>query len=232
MGDPPLFHRGFRRVDVVVEKPVDPISSLSIVRQPYEKTLEVTQVFTGIWSWQSPIFLGWFQNSFAFSGGGHGSRQADDQVLIERCAMVCRLSLGRNHYLFVSKYLPLIPPTRSPPSASLISRVAVRRDGHIVRCHIFYIYAMDFRPRQGYDSPSINIWAQIIVDLLACRFVVHFAGSIGAPAPFLYVAPHCPVLHFFLDRREPDRYDAGLLHVRDGFADSRILFFSWLLNLC
>jgi signal transduction histidine kinase len=53
--------------------------------------------------------------------------------------------------------------------------------------NIFYIYALDFRPQTGFNSPSINIWTQIIVDLLCLSVVVHYVGSIGTPAPFFYV---------------------------------------------
>src|SRR5690349_18059158 len=53
--------------------------------------------------------------------------------------------------------------------------------------NIFYIYALDFRPRTEFNSPAINIWTQIIVDLLCLSVVVHFIGSIATPAPFFYV---------------------------------------------
>lgn len=59
----------------------------------------------------------------------------------------------------------------------------------IVLCisNIVYIYALDFRQPTRYNSPSINIWSQIIVDLLCLSIVVHFVGSIATPAPFFYV---------------------------------------------
>jgi signal transduction histidine kinase len=53
--------------------------------------------------------------------------------------------------------------------------------------NVICIYALDFRKQTRYNSPSINIWAQIIVDLLCLSIVVHFIGSIGTPAPFFYV---------------------------------------------
>jgi signal transduction histidine kinase len=53
--------------------------------------------------------------------------------------------------------------------------------------NIICIYALDFREPTRYNSPSINIWAQIIVDLLCLSIVVHFIGSIATPAPFFYV---------------------------------------------
>jgi signal transduction histidine kinase len=59
----------------------------------------------------------------------------------------------------------------------------------IILCisNIVYIYALDFRKPTKYNSPSINIWAQIIIDLLCLSIVVHFVGSIATPAPFFYV---------------------------------------------
>ncbi|MDQ3186045.1 MAG: HAMP domain-containing histidine kinase [Pseudomonadota bacterium] len=53
--------------------------------------------------------------------------------------------------------------------------------------NIIYIYALDFRQATKYNSPSINIWSQIIVDLLCLSVVVHFVGSTATPAPFFYV---------------------------------------------
>jgi len=53
--------------------------------------------------------------------------------------------------------------------------------------NILCIYTLDFRKQTRYNSPSINIWAQIIVDLLCLSIVVHFIGSIATPAPFFYV---------------------------------------------
>lgn len=53
--------------------------------------------------------------------------------------------------------------------------------------NILYIYALDFCKATRYNCPSINIWAQIIVDLLCLSVVVHYVGSIATPAPFFYV---------------------------------------------
>ncbi|HBZ29187.1 MAG TPA: sensor histidine kinase [Nitrosomonas nitrosa] len=50
-----------------------------------------------------------------------------------------------------------------------------------------YIYALDFCPPSKYNSPSINIWVQIIVDLLCLSVVVHYVGSTATPAPFFYI---------------------------------------------
>ncbi|KIO49294.1 HAMP domain-containing sensor histidine kinase [Nitrosospira sp. NpAV] len=53
--------------------------------------------------------------------------------------------------------------------------------------NIVCIYALDSRRQSSYNSPSINIWAQIIIDLLCLSVVVHYVGSIATPAPFFYV---------------------------------------------
>jgi signal transduction histidine kinase len=53
--------------------------------------------------------------------------------------------------------------------------------------NIACIYALDFRKQTKFNSPAINIWAQIIVDLLCLSVVIHYVGSIGTPAPFFYV---------------------------------------------
>ena len=37
------------------------------------------------------------------------------------------------------------------------------------------------------SSPAINIWTQIVVDLVCLTIAVHFTGSLGTPAPFFYV---------------------------------------------
>src|SRR5688500_14891712 len=53
--------------------------------------------------------------------------------------------------------------------------------------NIAYIYALDFCQQTKYNCPSINLWAQIIVDLLCLSVVVHYIGSTATPAPFFYV---------------------------------------------
>ncbi|MBK6617332.1 MAG: HAMP domain-containing sensor histidine kinase [Nitrosomonas sp.] len=50
-----------------------------------------------------------------------------------------------------------------------------------------YIYALDFGEPSRYNSPSVNLWAQIIVDLICLSIVVHYVGSTATPAPFFYI---------------------------------------------
>jgi signal transduction histidine kinase len=49
-------------------------------------------------------------------------------------------------------------------------------------------------------TPVANIWIQIIVDLFCLTWVVHFCGSVGTPAPFLYVL-HISLACIFFDLR-------------------------------
>ncbi len=49
-------------------------------------------------------------------------------------------------------------------------------------------FAFSLKKHAGSDfSPAGNIWSQITVDLLCLSVVVHFLGSVGNPAPFLFV---------------------------------------------
>jgi signal transduction histidine kinase len=49
-------------------------------------------------------------------------------------------------------------------------------------------YSFTLRKAGGRNlSPAVNIWTQITVDLLCLTVVVHFLGSTGNPAPFLFV---------------------------------------------
>ncbi|SFP93013.1 Signal transduction histidine kinase [Nitrosomonas cryotolerans] len=50
-----------------------------------------------------------------------------------------------------------------------------------------YIFALDYYEHTKYNSPSINIWIQIIIDLLCLSIVVHYVGSVATPASFFYV---------------------------------------------
>ena len=128
------------------------------------------------------------KNHFVFPGAGVARAKLSDQVLIGnarwfiifRWAVIALLIFFQIFALIASDTLTTIGITQQqgwPVAVTAILSVA----------NILYIYALDFRPRTKYNSPSINIWAQIIVDLLCLSVVVHFAGSIGTPAPFFYV---------------------------------------------
>jgi two-component system, OmpR family, phosphate regulon sensor histidine kinase PhoR len=49
-------------------------------------------------------------------------------------------------------------------------------------------YSFSLKKNRGRAfSPAVNIWTQVTVDLLCLTVVVHFLGSTGNPAPFLFV---------------------------------------------
>ncbi|MDE2366791.1 MAG: HAMP domain-containing histidine kinase, partial [Betaproteobacteria bacterium] len=128
------------------------------------------------------------RNRFAFPGMGLTGSKLSDQVLIGnahwfiifRWAVIGVLLLFQIFALIASDTLTKIGITHQqgwPVAVTALLCIA----------NILYIYALDFRPQTRYNSPSINIWAQIIVDLLCLSVVVHFIGSIATPAPFFYV---------------------------------------------
>jgi two-component system phosphate regulon sensor histidine kinase PhoR len=53
--------------------------------------------------------------------------------------------------------------------------------------NIVYIYLLDHSQPSKYNSPSINLWAQIIIDLVCLSIVVHYIGSTSTPASFFYI---------------------------------------------
>ncbi|SER59152.1 Signal transduction histidine kinase [Nitrosomonas sp. Nm51] len=53
--------------------------------------------------------------------------------------------------------------------------------------NLFYIYALNYSKPGKFNTPSINLWSQIIIDLICLSVVVHFIGSTATPAPFFYI---------------------------------------------
>jgi signal transduction histidine kinase len=128
------------------------------------------------------------RNRYTFPGMGLRGSKLSDQVLtgnahwfiVFRWAVIGVLLLFQIFALIASDTLTEIGITHQqgwPVAVTALLCIA----------NILYIYALDFRPQTRYNSPSINIWAQIIVDLLCLSVVVHFVGSIATPAPFFYV---------------------------------------------
>ncbi|MDV6347542.1 HAMP domain-containing sensor histidine kinase [Nitrosomonas sp. Is35] len=71
----------------------------------------------------------------------------------------------------------------------------------LVVANIAYIFALDrFKPGK-YNSPSINLWVQIIVDLICLSVVVHYIGSTTTPISFFYVL-HIALACIFFSTRE------------------------------
>ncbi|SET20789.1 Signal transduction histidine kinase [Nitrosomonas marina] len=53
--------------------------------------------------------------------------------------------------------------------------------------NLFYIYALNSSNPGKFNTPSVNLWLQIIIDLICLSVVVHFIGSTATPAPFFYI---------------------------------------------
>lgn len=53
--------------------------------------------------------------------------------------------------------------------------------------NISYIYALNHCKASKFNSPTINLWVQIVIDLLCLSVVVHYVGSTATPASFFYV---------------------------------------------
>lgn len=50
-----------------------------------------------------------------------------------------------------------------------------------------YRFALEHGSSSRFNSPTVNLWTQIIVDLVCLSFVVHYIGSTATPAPFFYI---------------------------------------------
>jgi signal transduction histidine kinase len=128
------------------------------------------------------------RNRFAFSNIGVTGSKLSDEVLIGNARWFIIFRWGVIGILILFQIVAVIA------SDTLTEAGITHQQGWplaitLVLCiaNIVCIYALDSRRQSKYNSPSINIWAQIIVDLLCLSVVVHFVGSIATPAPFFYV---------------------------------------------
>ncbi|PSJ18408.1 sensor histidine kinase [Nitrosomonas supralitoralis] len=71
----------------------------------------------------------------------------------------------------------------------------------LIVANIAYIFALDHCKPSRYNSPSINLWIQIIVDLICLSVVVHYFGSTSTPISFFYVL-HIALACIFFSTRE------------------------------
>ncbi|NBQ67678.1 MAG: sensor histidine kinase [Nitrosomonadaceae bacterium] len=71
----------------------------------------------------------------------------------------------------------------------------------LVVANVAYIFALDRCKPGKYNSPSINLWVQIIVDLVCLSVVVHYIGSTTTPISFFYVL-HIALACIFFSTRE------------------------------
>lgn len=67
--------------------------------------------------------------------------------------------------------------------------------------NLVYLYLLDRCPPSKYNSPTVNLWMQIIVDLICLSVVVHFIGSTSTPISFFYVL-HIALACIFFSARE------------------------------
>lgn len=128
------------------------------------------------------------RNRFAFSNIGVTGSKLSDEVLIGNARWFIIFRWGVIGILILFQIVAVIA------SDTLTEAGITHQQGWplaitLVLCiaNIICIYALDSRRQSRYNSPSINIWAQIIVDLLCLSVVVHYVGSIATPAPFFYV---------------------------------------------
>jgi len=122
------------------------------------------------------------KNRFALPGVGTSGAKLSDEVLINnarwfiifRWGVIGVLLLFQVLALIASDELTKIGITHQqgwPLAVTLVLFIA----------NVLYIQALDFQRHTKYNSPAINIWAQIIVDLLCLSVGVHFIGSIATP---------------------------------------------------
>ncbi len=71
----------------------------------------------------------------------------------------------------------------------------------LIVANIAYIFALDHCKPGKYNSPSTNLWIQIIVDLICLSVVVHYIGSTSTPISFFYVL-HIALACIFFSTRE------------------------------
>ena len=71
----------------------------------------------------------------------------------------------------------------------------------LVIANIAYIFALDHCKPSKYNSPTVNLWIQIIVDLICLSVVVHYIGSTTTPISFFYVL-HIALACIFFSTRE------------------------------
>ncbi|QOJ23220.1 MAG: HAMP domain-containing histidine kinase [Gammaproteobacteria bacterium] len=71
----------------------------------------------------------------------------------------------------------------------------------LVFANIAYIFALERCKPGKFNSPTINLWVQIIVDLICLSVVVHYIGSTTTPISFFYVL-HIALACIFFSTRE------------------------------
>lgn len=137
---------------------------------------------TADFSWSTPT------QQFTLKGGKESGQKLSDEILIDnirwfiifRWAVIGALILFQIVALIASDTLTQLGIREQQDWPLAITAV-------LSVANFAYIYALDFCQSSHYNSPSINIWVQIIVDLLCLSIVVHYVGSTATPAPFFYI---------------------------------------------
>ncbi|MDV6345599.1 HAMP domain-containing sensor histidine kinase [Nitrosomonas sp. Is37] len=137
---------------------------------------------TADFSWNAP------KQQFILAGGKESGQKLSDEILIDnirwftifRWAVIGALILFQIVALIASDALTQLG-IRNQQDWPLVLSVILSA------ANFAYIYALDFCQPSKFNSPSINIWVQIIVDLLCLSIVVHNVGSTTTPAPFFYI---------------------------------------------
>lgn len=137
---------------------------------------------TAEFSWNTP------KQQITLARGKESGQKLSDDILIDnirwfiifRWAVIGALILFQIVALVASDELPRLGIREQqdwPLALTVVLGIA----------NFAYIYLLDFCQPSKYNSPSINIWVQIIVDLLCLSIVVHYVGCTATPAPFFYV---------------------------------------------
>jgi two-component system, OmpR family, phosphate regulon sensor histidine kinase PhoR len=137
---------------------------------------------TADFSWNKP------KQQFTLVGGKESGKKLSDEILIDnirwfiifRWAVIGALILFQIVSLIASETLIQLGIRMQQDWPLFITVI-------LSAANFVYIYALDFCQPSKFNSPSINIWVQIIVDLLCLSIVVHYVGSTATPAPFFYI---------------------------------------------
>ena len=127
-------------------------------------------------------------HQFDIAAAREKSHKLSNEILVEnirwfiifRWAVVAGLILLQIFFLTASETLAWLGVKENQTWPLAISII-------LSGANFAYIYALDFGNPSRYNSPSVNLWAQIIVDLICLSIVVHYVGSTATPAPFFYI---------------------------------------------
>lgn len=125
---------------------------------------------------------------FTLAGGKESGQKLSDEILIDNIRWFIIFRWAVISALILFQVVALI-------ASDVLTQLGIREQQHwplaitaiLSMANFVYIYVLDFCQPSKYNSPSIIIWVQIIVDLLCLSIVVHYVGSTATPAPFFYI---------------------------------------------